>query len=126
MVWSASSNAYSRFDKERDTITPGQLYSSIQELITSFMIGCFVDEYVTLDNPDPFVLYSQKAYDAKNIYKDIETGLSLCAEISNKISAVCSMTESTIPVEEKVTSKPITQPIPDSKSGRHRWEGIEI
>lgn len=125
-VWISSSNVYSRLDKERDTITPGQLLSSLQQLVSSFLIGCFADDYVTLDNQDPFVLYAQKSYDAKNIYRDIEYGLTLCAEISTKMNAVCSMTEVQSPIEERPAPKPI-QPTPEPvKPGRNRWEGIEI
>lgn len=125
-VWRSSANALSRLDKERDTLTPGQLLSTVQQLISSFLIGCFADEKVSLENQDPFALYAQKPYDAKNIYRDIETGLSLCAEISIKMNAVCSMTEEQRPVEEKPAPKPKPQPAPELKSGRNRWEGIEI
>ncbi len=123
-VWTASSIVYPHLDKERDTLTPGQLLSSIQQLVSSFIIGCFADVYVSLENQDPFAIYAQKAYDAKNIYRDIEAGLSLCAEISVKMDAVCSMTETPKPDEERPVSNPKPQPAP--KPGRNRWEGIEI
>lgn len=126
-IWTASSVIYSRLDKERDTITPGQLLSSLQQLTNSFLIGCFADEYISLENQEPFALYAQKPYDAKNIYKDIETGLGLCAEISLKMNAVCAMTEIRPHVEEP-KPKPTPKPTPPEpvKPGRNRWEGIEI
>lgn len=125
-IWTSASAIFSRLDKERDTLTPGQMLSSLQQMINAFLIGCFADEYVSLENQDPFTLYVQKPYDAKNIYRDIETGLSLCAEISNKMTAVCAMTEVQTRVEEhKPTPKP--KPVPEPvKSGRKGWEGIEI
>ena len=125
-IWTSASTIYSRLDKERDTLTPGQLFSSLQQLISAFLIGCFEEEYVSLENQDPFALYAQKPYDAKNIYRDIETGLSLCAEISTKMTAVCAMTEVQPRVEEpKPTPKPKPAPEP-IKPGRKGWEGIEI
>lgn len=125
-IWASSSSMFSRLDKERFTLTPGQLLSSLQQLISSFLIGCFADEYVSLENQDPFALYSQKTYDAKNIYRDIETGLALCAEIAIKMNAVCAMTEVQAPVEPPKPSpkpKPTAEPV---KPGRKGWEGIEI
>lgn len=92
-ICTSASTIYSRLDKERDTLTPGQLFSSLQQLISAFLIGCFADDYVSLENQDPFALYAQKTYDAKNIYRDIETGLTLCSEITTKMTAVCAMTE---------------------------------
>lgn len=125
-IWTSASITYSRLDKERDTLTPGQLFSSLQQLISAFIIGCFADEYVSLDNQDPFALYAQKPYDAKSIYRDIETGLTLCAEISSKMTAVCAMTEVQTRIEEpKPVPKP--KPAPDPvKPGRKGWEGLEI
>lgn len=125
-VWASTSTIYSRLDKERDTLTPGQLMSSLQQLTSAFLIGCFADEYVTLENQDSFALFAQKPYDAKNIYRDIETGLSLCAEISTKMTAVCAMTEVQPRVEEPKPAprqKPAPQPV---NPGRKGWEGIEI
>lgn len=125
-IWTSASTIYSRLDKERDTLTPGQLFSSLQQLISAFLIGCFEDDYVSLENQDPFALYAQKPYDAKNIYIDIEAGLSLCAEISAKMNAVCAMTEVQPRVEEpKPTPKPKPTPEP-VKPVRKGWEGIEI
>jgi len=125
-IWTSASTIYSRLDKERDTLTPGQLFSSLQQLISAFLIGCFADEYVSLENQDPFALYAQKPYDAKNIYRDIETGLTLCAEISTKMTSVCAMTE-VQPRVEVPKPKPKPKPTPEPvKPGRKGWEGIEI
>ena len=122
-IWVSSSSMFSRLDKERDTLTPGQLLSSLQQLISAFLIGCSADEYVSLENQDPFALYSQKTYDAKNIHRDIETGLALCAEILIKMNAVCAMTEVQVPVEPP---KPLPKPKPTPEPVRKGWEGIEI
>lgn len=126
-IWTSSASMLSRLDKERDTLTPGQLLSSLQKLISAFLIGCFADEYVSLENQDPFVLYTQKPYDVKNISRDIEIGLELCAEISMKMDAVCTMTDVKTPSEpSKPVSKPkqvVSEPVKPLKKG---WEGIEI
>lgn len=125
-VWTSSSTVFSRLDKERDTLTPGQLLSSLQQLVSAFLIGCFADEYVSLENQDQFALYAQRPFDAKNIYRDIETGIALCAEISSKMNAVCAMTEIQRQIE---TPKPAPQTKPTHdpiKPIRKGWEGIEI
>ena len=125
-IWTSSSSMFSCLDKERDTLTPGQLLSNLQQLISSFLIGCFADEYVSLENQDPFALYSQKTYDARNIYRDIETGLALCAEISIKMNAVCAMKEVQTPVEPPKPA-PKHKPAPEAvKPVKKGWEGIEI
>ena len=69
----------------------------------------------------------QKTYDAKNIYRDIETGLTLCAEILTKMNAVCTMTEVQTPVEPpKPISKPKPVVVEPVKPLRKGWEGLEI
>lgn len=124
-VWTSTSIIYSRLDKEREILTPGQLFSMLQQLASAFLIGCVSDEYVSLENSEPFALYAQKTYDAKNIYRDIEIGLNLCAEISTKMNAVCAMTESPhhVEVQKPVPPRTTTEPI---KPGRKGWEGVEI
>lgn len=125
-VWTSSALMFSRIDKERDTLTPGQLLSLLQQFISSFLIGCYEDEYVSLENQEPFALYSQKSYDAKSIYRDIETGLALLAEIAIKMNAVCTMTEIQKPAEP-TKSTPKSKPAPEPvKPGKKGWEGIEI
>lgn len=125
-IWTSSSVIFSRLDKERETLTPGQLLSLLQQLISAFLIGCFADEYVSLENQDPFVLYAQKTYDAKNIYRDIEMGLTLCAEISTKMTTVFAMTEVQPQIEApKPITKPI-KPVEPVKPHKRGWEGKEI
>lgn len=105
-----------------------ELFASVQKVITSFVIGCSIDEYITLENPEPFIAYHQRPYDSKNLYRDIQKGLELCAEISVKMEAVCAMTEireTQAPPVEKPKPKPLPTPEPQPK-GRNRWEGIEI
>ena len=126
MIWTASSEVYSRLDKERDIMAPSQLYACLQQLANAFMVGCFVDECVSLENPDPFAMYSQKPFDAKTVYADIETGLSLCGEISVKMTAVCLMVDQPKPVEENPPVKTARQPVEPPRPERNRWDGIEI
>ena len=126
-IWSGASQAMCITDKERGTLTPGRLYSAVQQLVNSFLIGCTVDEYINLENKEPFVLYSQMPFDEKNLYRDIEHGLSLCGEIEIKMDAVCAMSE----IKQEPAEAPIRpqkpQPTEDPKAAaRKRWEGIEI
>lgn len=130
-VWATASGAYFRLDKERDTLTPAQLLAIVQQLINSFVVGCFADEYVSLENQDPFVMYTLKPYDIRNIYRDIEAGLALCAEISTKIGAVCAMVDVKPKAEEPAPApapapKPKPAPAPEPRPIKRGWEGIEI
>ena len=129
VVSSGASVAYQRLDKERETLTPGQMNAIVQQLVGSFLSGCVLDEYITLENPDPFMMYVQKPFDSRNILRDIETGLSLCGEIETKLNNVCLMTEKRPAPVEKPTprQKPKPQPEVDPmEAARRRWEGIEI
>jgi len=126
-VWAASADMMTKLDKERDTLTPGQLYEAVQQFVSAFMIGCFADEYVSLENQDPYALYVQRAYDAKHTWRDIEVGLSLCTEINAKLTAVCSMTAPEPQNAEPAPQQPRQQRAPEPpKPGRRRWEGREI
>ncbi len=127
-IWPTVAYSYIFIDKRPEALSPADLFASIQKVIASFVIGCSIDEYITLEHAEPFVAYHQRSYDVKNLYIDIQKGLELCAEISIKMDAVCTMTEvreTPAPPVEKPKPKP--QPTPDPQSmGRKRWEGIEI
>lgn len=126
-VWNGSSMAWHRLDKERDTLTPSQLFSILQSYITSFVIGCSIDEHVSLEEPEPFIQYGNMTLDIKSLYRDIEMGLSLCEEIGIKMNAVCTMTEDkpTVVEQPSVHSKP--KPVQEPKvQTRNRWTGLEI
>jgi len=127
-IWSTAAASCQRLDKERETLTPGQLYSIVQQYVSAFIIGCALDDYVSLEDEEPYILYSQKPLDLKSLYRDIEAGLTLCAEISVKMDAVCTITEVKHTVEEhkpveKVKNTPAPKPtIP----GRKGWDGRVI
>lgn len=125
-IWPTVAYDYIDIDKNRDSLSPSELFASVQKVITSFVIGCSLDEYITLENPEPFVAYHQRPYDARKLFRDIQKGLELCAEISIKMDAVCGMTEvreTPVPPVEK----PKPRPAPESQpKGRNRWDGIEI
>ena len=130
-VWTAAVHNYIYVDKKDDALTPAGLLAAVQRVVASFVIGCSADEYITLENAEPFVEYLQKPYDARNLYRDIRIGLELCAEISVKMDAVCGMTEvqEAPPAVEKSKprERPKPQPEPEPQpKGRNRWEGIEI
>lgn len=115
-------------DKEAVACTPERLLALIQQVVSSFVSGCNIDEYVALEDVEPFVEYVRRPYDVRNIYRDIEEGLGLCAEISVKMDAVCSLTQiKEVPkaVEEKPAPK--TRPAPEPKAVvRNKWNGPEI
>jgi hypothetical protein len=127
-IWSSVADNYISIDKKQESLSPADIFAAIQKVIASFIIGCTTDEYITLENAEPFVAYYQKPYDTKTLYRDIQGGLELCAEISIKMDAVCAMTEvREVPVPPVEMPKPKPQPVPEPKHpGRNRWEGIEI
>lgn len=125
-MWPAALAAASRLDKERNTLTPAQLFSIVQQLVGAFLIGCTLDEYVSLEDALPFSMYAQRAYNAKSLYRDIELGLSLTAEVAIKTEKVCTIT-ATIPepTVETPAPKPKPEPAPAAKPKRG-WEGRVI
>ncbi|MCH5224521.1 MAG: hypothetical protein J1D77_00930 [Muribaculaceae bacterium] len=80
-----STDVFHRLDKERDFLTPEELLVGVERLVGAFVIGCQLEEELELDDPDPYYDYIRKTYDKKNLYRDIETGLNLVAEINNKL-----------------------------------------
>lgn len=125
-VWPAAIGCYIDMENRADVLSTADVFASIQKFIASFFIGCSVDEYISLDNAGQFAAYFQKPYNARNLYRDIQDGLSLCAEINVKMEAVCAMTEvKTVPMPPADSPKPKPAPAP-TPAGRNRWEGIEI
>ena len=122
--WTTVSSELINIDKLRDSLTPDALFASLQKVISSFVIGCRVDEYVSLENADPFVEYVKKPYNVKGLYTDIESGLKLCAEIAVKMEAVCNMTEDR--EKPKPAPTPPPTPVPPDDNGRKRRKVIEI
>lgn len=124
-TWNIALSEYISLDKERGAITPGRLLAAVQKTVGAFVVGCVADEYVSLENPEPFVAYIQKPYDARNIFRDIEQGLGLCADISVKMETVCKMTGEKEAPAEKPRRKPQPATEPEA-AARNRWMGLEI
>lgn len=123
-IWSEANRAYFDIVCGEKQLSPAMLLTSLKKVVASFLTGCDVDEYITLENAEPFISYYNKSYDARNIYRDIKKGLELCSQIVIKMEAVCNMAEPA-PRIEKPQPKP--QPAPEPKaSARRRWEGLEI
>lgn len=122
-IWQSAEHNFIDTDKRQDTLSPAELLASLQKVAASFVTGSFIDKYITLENPDPFVEFYHRPYDAQHIYRDIRDGLELCAEISIKMEGVCAMIEDIEVPEPIPTPGPIPKPAPKI---RNRWEGIEI
>lgn len=130
-IWQGASHAFCTIDKKRELLTPGELLALVQEFVNCFLIGCSIDEHVSLENTEPFAMFATKPYDARNLASDIETGLTLCGEIDLKMDAVCAMIEVSPPVKETPKPKPTPKPAPAPKPApepnrRKGWEGIII
>lgn len=128
IIWPSTSSAFITLDKDWETMTPNQLYSTIQQIINSFLIGCSIDAHINLENKESFISYVEQPFDNQNVYNNISKGLDLCAEISGKMDVVSAMTEIPEPLTPVVKPKKIQQPSnPDEKkSTRKLWEGKEI
>lgn len=126
-IWQSAADSYIYVDKEQESLSPANLFETIQKVIASFIIGCSIDEYISLEHVEPFVSYYQRPFDLRNLYRDIQIGMELCNEICIKMDAVCAMTEikeaPAVPVENPKPKAPIPDPKP---SVRNRWDGIEI
>lgn len=130
-VWNAALSACIRIDTEGDTLTPGQLFGEVQRVVGSFVVGCRADDAVSLEDPAPFMAYMHRRLDARHLYRDIAAGLSLSAQIAEKVEAVCSMVEAPRQPEPRQAPRPAprTAPKPEpvqKPSLRRGWEGIEI
>lgn len=125
VLWPAVVESHIDIDKSQEMLSPNKLLEVIQKVVSAFVIGCFIDEYITLDNADSFIAYHLKPYDARHVYQDILKGVELCSEISIKMDAVCSLTE----VKETpppTVEKPKLHTPEQQHVGRNRWDGIEI
>lgn len=118
VVWPAAADTAIRFEQERNTLSPQQMYAGIQSFVYAFYIGCSLDKHISLVNQEDYIRYARKPYNVISVYRDIEEGLALCAEIEHKIDVVCEISET----EEQHAAKEPEQPKPD----RNRWKGFEI
>ncbi len=131
IVWNAALSACIRIDTENETLTPGQLFGEVQRVVGSFVTGCRAEEAVSLEDPAPFMAYMHRRLDARHLYRDITAGLSLCAQIEEKVEAVCAMVEVPKQPEPRQAPRPAPRPAPKPEPApkprlRRGWEGIEI
>lgn len=123
-TWHSAKNTQVRLEKEREFLSPESLFAIIQSFVADFCIGCAMEEGISLEDAEPFELYVNQPLNKRTIYRDIEKGLSLCAEIVPKIEAVGKMVEEPEPAPEP---KPKPRPKPDSEElRRRRWIGKEV
>ena len=127
-VWTASASGYSILDKQLFGLTPEKLYDIIQGVVRAFVIGCALDENISLEDPEPFIMYSRRGYDLRNLYRDIERGLEVCKEINIKMSKVVELKSHPEPEIPQPTPKPKPKPLqpPIPTPARRGWEGYEI
>lgn len=124
-IWPTVEYNYIDIDKRQEALSPAELFASLQKVAAAFVIGCSIEESITLENAEPFIAYRQRPYSLKNVYRDIKKGLELCAEISVKMDTVCSMTVvKEVPAQpvEKPKPKPPTPPAP-KPAGKNPWDG---
>lgn len=125
-LWPTVVGCHIDLEVSRELLSPNELFAAIKNVVSAFVIGCSIDEHITLENVDPFYVYHQKSYDGRKIYSDIQRGIELCSEIAIKMDVVCNMTEER-EVPAPPVEKPKPQPVPERKPiGRNRWEGLEI
>lgn len=72
-------------DKERDTLTPMELLGNVQKCVSAFTCACELDEYLDLADAEAFMSYVHLAYNYKDAYKAIKSGLEICFSIKEKV-----------------------------------------
>lgn len=94
--WPAVRDAIITIDKEKDIMTPMQLYGYIQKIVSHFATAIELDDNLNLGEEDKqtFYQYSLSRYNYKDVYKKIKEGLSLSAVISEKMGRLQAAPES--------------------------------
>lgn len=122
IFWPAVRNVIITIDKEKDIMTPMQLYGYIQKIVSHFTTAIELDDNLNLGEEDKqtFYQYSLSRYDYKDVYKKIKEGLSLSAVISEKMGRLQAAPESqpqaNIPKAPTITEKQLIQKCTDTKS----------
>lgn len=95
IFWPEVRNLIITTDKERDTMTPMQLYGNIQRLVSSFTIALELDDHLNLSDEDKqtFNTYALAHYNYKDVYTKIREGLKLHAAISEKLERLQAVLE---------------------------------
>lgn len=91
-------------DKEKDFMSPMMLLGNIQKCVSGFLLACSLDDYITIEEPEPFQDHVRTPYNYKNVYTKIQEGLDLCTLISEKIDGFEA--EESIPKPGPVLSSP--------------------
>lgn len=122
-IWQSAADNLICLDKRQEVLTPPELLATLQKVVACFVIGCSIEDCITLENAEQYMAYYQRPYDAKHLFRDIHRGVELCAEIAVKMEAVCAMSE-----VKAIPEPPVEKPQPQTPKpmGRNRWEGIEI
>lgn len=73
-------------DKERDAMTPMQLFGCVQKCVSAFTCACELDDYLRLGDAATFYSYVAAPYNYKDSYDKIQEGLELCLSIDKKVT----------------------------------------
>lgn len=122
-VWQGSAEAFRKINGTDAGLRPEELFSAVQAVVTSFVIGCEIEERIALEDPVAFRDFSYMDIDLRNLYDDIHRGLELSAQINVKMGKVIEMSH--IEPEPPTPAPPKPEP-PKPNPGRNRWEGIVV
>lgn len=76
-------------DKEQDTMTPMTFLSYIQKLVSAFYCACYLDEYITINDPAQYISFINTSYNYGNAYEIINKGVNMSFSIKEKIKTFC-------------------------------------
>lgn len=114
-IWKSSYDIYSTLDKELYGMTPERLFSLLQKMVNSMIVGAAVEPLININDPQAFMQYCAKPLNIKNLYEDILQGLQLCDDILVKINNAFKIEA------EKPREEPVVKPKPEinnKKSGK--------
>lgn len=103
IFWPIIQNIRITVDKERDTLTPMELLGNVQKFVSAFTCACELDEYLDLADAETFMNYVHLAYDYKDVYQTIKSGLEICFSIKEKVDKL----QSGEPVRQNNIQSPI-------------------
>ena len=74
-------------DKRKDIMTPMDLLSELQKLVSAFYCACTLDDNIDVSDPAQYVSFINTPYNYRNVFEIINKGVDLSLSINEKIKA---------------------------------------
>lgn len=109
----------------QDTMSPQQLQSCVQKVVSAFTLACDLDDLLNLEDATTFRNYSTAGYSYRMSYIRIKQGLGMCYAINEKVEKF-SLLKREEPKPEPVPEPPKPTPTPPPANPKRFWEGKKI